>query len=344
MKFSVIIPIYNVEDYLERCLDSLIKQKIEDTEIILINDGSLDRSKDICNRYVKNYSNIILINKTNSGTGDSRNVGMNRAKGEYIYFCDPDDYIENHFFETMSELIKTKKDLYMFGYWDEIEYNNQIVNRKKMQIRENKEYDRNEFFKNFSQLYATNMLYTLWNKLYNRRFLEENNIKFSTVSMGQDTRFNLEVYRYIHSFLTCDKCFYHYTIARKDSSTSKYRANRMKMKIEEEEILMEFLIDFHIPCQEVLLSQVRENILLDCCNQISLSNLSNREKNKELLKQISLFKLNFPNFSLEKAKKTTYILLKNKTYLYLFLKKIQNVIEKIEVLFIYYKYLNREPI
>lgn len=103
---TIIVPVYNVENYLNRCLDSIIKQSYKNLDIILINDGSTDNSLKICNNYAKNDTRITVINIENSGPSICRNIGLEKAKGGYISFVDSDDYIEKNFIET---LLKTKK-------------------------------------------------------------------------------------------------------------------------------------------------------------------------------------------------------------------------------------------
>ena len=93
-KVSVIVPVYNVEDYLEECVNSLVGQTLEDIEILLIDDGSTDLSGVMCDGYAEKYPNVSVIHKTNGGLGDARNVGTRVAKGKYIYFIDSDDLLE----------------------------------------------------------------------------------------------------------------------------------------------------------------------------------------------------------------------------------------------------------
>ena len=93
-KFSIIVPVYNVESYLAKCLDSILCQSYKDYEIIAINDGSTDNSSKILKEYVDKYDNIIVINQENQGLSQARNNGVKEAKGEYIIFADSDDFIE----------------------------------------------------------------------------------------------------------------------------------------------------------------------------------------------------------------------------------------------------------
>lgn len=98
---SVIVPIYQVEAYLEECLDSILNQTYRQLEIILIDDGSTDRCGDICDRYASQDSRIKVIHQTNQGLSAARNAGMDMATGEFISFIDSDDYIDPHFYEKM---------------------------------------------------------------------------------------------------------------------------------------------------------------------------------------------------------------------------------------------------
>ena len=104
MKLSVIIPVYNVQHTLERCLDSIISQPYPDWEVILVDDGSKDNSPTICDHYAEAYSNIIVIHKENKGLSDARNVGVQHATGQYITFVDSDDYIDQSTFEEVMHI------------------------------------------------------------------------------------------------------------------------------------------------------------------------------------------------------------------------------------------------
>jgi glycosyltransferase involved in cell wall biosynthesis len=104
IKFSFIVPVYNTEKYLRKCIDSLIGQTYNNTEIILINDGSTDNSLQICNEYAVKDTRFIIIDKENGGLADTRNVGIKAATGDYISFVDSDDYIELNTCEKINEI------------------------------------------------------------------------------------------------------------------------------------------------------------------------------------------------------------------------------------------------
>ena len=103
-KVSVIVPVYNVQDYLAKCLDSLVGQTLDDFEIIVVNDGSTDNSQEIMDRYAEKYSNIKAFSKTNGGLSDARNYGIDRANGDFLGFVDSDDYVEAEMFQKMYNL------------------------------------------------------------------------------------------------------------------------------------------------------------------------------------------------------------------------------------------------
>ena len=108
VKVSVIVPVYNVYDYLGKCLDSLVNQTLKDIEIIVVNDGSPDNSEEIIDIYKKKYKCIKAYKKENGGLSDARNYGIKRAQGEYIAFIDSDDYVDTQMLEKMYQ--KAKKD------------------------------------------------------------------------------------------------------------------------------------------------------------------------------------------------------------------------------------------
>ena len=109
--FSIIIPIYNVEEYLPACLDSVIYQSFKEIEIILINDGSTDKSTEIAREYAKKDSRILLIEQENQGLSIARNIGLKRASGDYIIFVDSDDFISINMCEKVYEILKTNKNI-----------------------------------------------------------------------------------------------------------------------------------------------------------------------------------------------------------------------------------------
>ena len=126
---SIIIPVYNVEKYLNKCLNSVIEQTYKNIEVILIDDGSTDNSGKICDEYAKNDIRIKIIHQQNGGVSTARNNGLEHATGKYITFVDSDDYIEKEMIETMAKkIMKKNADIVICGVTDRDEENN-IINK-----------------------------------------------------------------------------------------------------------------------------------------------------------------------------------------------------------------------
>ena len=202
-KVSVIVPIYNVENYLNRCLDSLINQTMQDIEIILVNDGSTDKSGDIAKEYAKKYSEKVkYLEKENGGLSDARNFGMPYATGEYIAFLDSDDYIEKKAYEEMYN--KAKEDDADYVECDFLwEYPNKVKQDKRFNYNNKKE------MLAFVRVVA-------WNKLIRRKILLDNGINFPKGLRYEDVEFTYKLIPHINTISYIDKCFVHYT-QRKNS-------------------------------------------------------------------------------------------------------------------------------
>lgn len=181
---SVIVPIYNVEQYLDTCITSIINQSYKQLQIILINDGSQDSSLAICQKYVQRDERIQLINKSNSGLSDARNVGITCAKGEYILFVDSDDCIHPDMIEALVvQAGLCDADVVMCGY-EKFDEDRQLVNLVK-EINNNAVicYEKSEIVKNISE--SRDLLYiVVWNKLYNRKLFAE--IRFPVGKIYED--------------------------------------------------------------------------------------------------------------------------------------------------------------
>ena len=170
-KVSLIIPVYNVEQYLEKCLDSAINQTLLEIEIIIINDGSTDKSLEICETYAKKDSRVKLITQKNSGLSAARNHGMNVAKGEYIAFLDSDDYLALFTLEESYALAKsTQSDIIIYRYV-QVNDDGEILYISGIEDRFSKE----ELFKRILSARSSTMA---CDKLFKRNLFEENKIKF----------------------------------------------------------------------------------------------------------------------------------------------------------------------
>ncbi len=193
-KFSIIIPVYNVEKYLNQCLDSLIRQTYSDLEFICIDDGSTDSSLNILHEYAKKDSRFSIIKQKNQGQGVARNNGIKAATGEYIAFVDPDDWVESNMFEVLNKKIsETKAEIIQFNYK---EYNEYTGNSKNYDIRKNLAssiyYDENGNAYYTWQDIKTKILYFelhAWSRIYSTEFINKYKIKFTETKILEDHLF-----------------------------------------------------------------------------------------------------------------------------------------------------------
>lgn len=329
MKFSVIVPVYNVAPYLSKFLESLLNQDYKDYEIILVNDGSVDESLAICQKYAVHYPYIVVLSQENQGSGYARNTGLKAAKGDYVYFCDPDDYLNEGFFNHAEKYLLWQPDLVIFSFYDVRMKKDKVAVKQLVEIEEDIRLDKKTFRNVFISLFDKNILFTLWNKLYRREFLSVNNIQFTDVSMGQDTRFNLELYPLVSSVQLVKESFYNYISNRLESSTEKFRPNRAQLQLEEATLLEKTLKQLNLK-ENVLLEKMYLNILLGNSNHIANSHISMKEKRVALNKlvEMDIFKerLDGKMYSTNVSLK----LLQNKQLdLYLLMKRVQRTIKKV---------------
>lgn len=203
---SVIVPVYNCEKYLERCLESLRMQTLRDTEIIMVNNGSTDRSGDILRQYARKDGRFVLIEQENLGIQGSRNRGLEAARGEYIGFVDADDFVEpSMFFALLEKAVSTGSDVSICDYVMTFR-NHETGAVLKLQ-------DGFEDVLNLGQdifylrYFGRNPV--VWNKLYRRSLLMENGIRFE-VGHGEDLLFHLRLLPCVRRVCVSSQALYHY--------------------------------------------------------------------------------------------------------------------------------------
>lgn len=203
-KVSVIVPVYNVEKYLARCLDSLVAQTLEDLEIICVNDGSTDNSADILAKYAEKDDRITIITQSNAGISEARNVGMKKATGEFVGFVDSDDFIEKDFYEKLyTSAIKNNADIACSSVIRENE------KKKKILIEYKKEQVATSTKEKFELAYIPEHCY-IWNKICNRKKLENTGIEFIKGLVYEDIIYTPSVIEALNNMVVVPNLFYHY--------------------------------------------------------------------------------------------------------------------------------------
>ena len=279
MKYSVIIPVYNVEKYIERCLKSVISQNYDDLEIIVVDNGSTDRSGSICDIYANEYANISVYHIENHGVASARNFGLSKARGEFIYFVDSDDYLVGNLFAEFEDKLTPDLDLFVFSYYNSFEQEMTETKRTKKILPYNGSYDKYDFSKIFKDLFLSDMLYTVWNKIYRREFLLENNLSFEQYELGEDVRFNLDVYREVNKICLSQDSYYVYVIGRKGSAMSGYNPKRLQYQLQELKMVDDLLSDWNLDSSD-LVNTVKARILMSNIYNITKQNLSVNRKVK----------------------------------------------------------------
>ena len=176
---SVIIPVYNAQDGIKRCVDSLLNQSFKNFEIILLNDGSKDNSLNILKEYELKYSFVRVIDKQNEGVAVTRNKGILLAEGEYTMFMDNDDFVDSDYIETFYQAIHEKKLDLVIGGYKRVNQDNQIIFSQNIQQSEWSKY----------------IIMAPWAKIYRTEFLKTNNLEFFDYGIGEDIIFNLTAYK-----------------------------------------------------------------------------------------------------------------------------------------------------
>lgn len=227
-KISVIIPIYNVENYLKRCIDSVINQTYKNLEIILVDDGSKDNCGKICDEYAKVDSRIQVIHKINGGLSDARNAGLKVATGDYIYYIDSDDYIDNDMLEIMKKnLEKYNADISICGIYKECENGNYTLKRNNViEIMNSKEaLIKLNSFSSFDM--------AVWNKLYKKYIVD--GIEFPFGKKSEDYFVMYQYFDRASNIVVIPESKYHYiqrenSISRGKNITHDYIEGSLRQK------------------------------------------------------------------------------------------------------------------
>lgn len=212
-KISIIVPVYNVEVYVEKCLKTLVEQTLEDIEIIVVNDGSTDHSKEIVQKIMKQFPDkIVYKEKENGGLSDARNYGINYAKGEYIAFFDSDDYVEKDMYEKMYKIAQKEKcDMVECDFfWEYPDHEKRDIGKAYQGKKEMLEKVR----------------VMACNKIIKREILEKTNIRFPKGLRYEDVEFTYKLVPYLEKVSLLQEPCFHYV--QRENSISNLQNERTK--------------------------------------------------------------------------------------------------------------------
>lgn len=229
IKLSIIVPVYNAEEFLEKCLTSLVNQTIIDVEIILVDDGSTDRSLEICKAFAADDSRIRIFEQENSGQSVARNLGLDNAIGEYIAFADSDDWVDENFYEKLLEAaIRNSADIACGSVIRE----KKSAGKIRVNYKEEKVYLKAQ--EKIDAAGVPNMCY-VWNKVYRTGFLKSIDLRFVNGMVFEDTDFVTRAIYYSNKIVTVPDTYYHYwtnenSTVRTMRSSDKKRLDSLRSK------------------------------------------------------------------------------------------------------------------
>lgn len=327
---SIIVPIYNAEKFIDKCLNAIVNQSYQNIEIILVNDGSTDQSIDKCVAWEQTDTRIRVINQVNGGVSIARNKGIDVATGELLLFVDVDDYIERETVRTLVEQqSKMQAEMVIYGFYRHL-MDGTIRKNEGNQVA--KVTSSRQFLSQFWQHYEEEITNTPFNKLYNRQILKENHVYFPEgITMGEDLLFNLDYLAITKQILISDSYLYHYMM----------HPNQATLKVDID--IYEDYIHFFEKIESIILTKISADgfdwkhhyhqLLKHMITAIEMpyrsDYLDGKEQKVQLFKIIQAFQNNFELQNLVSKGKLENIirkLIQNQKYyqLHIYLKTIQD--------------------
>ena len=289
-RVSVIIPVYGVERWVGRAIESVQGQTLADFELLLVDDGSPDRSGAICDAYAASDERIAVIHKENGGAASARNAAMKRARGTYLFFMDADDWCEPAMLERMVECADAQGcDLVVAGFFIDTYRKGGKVFREVKSLPSKTYASQAEFRSDAHRLFDRNLLYTPWNKLFRAAYLREHGIVFPDV-WWDDLPFNLAVLRDIERVALMEDAFYHFLRARSESENTRYRAGTFEKREEEDTWMRGLYEHWGVDSPEALEFLARRHVerVVGCIETLTCDDcpLSCEEKKSEAARMV----------------------------------------------------------
>lgn len=301
---SIVIPVYNVEKYLNRCIESVINQTFSEIEVIVLNNGSTDNSLNMLKEYVKRDKRIRIIDNDNIGVSEARNIGIMEAKGKYIVFVDSDDWIDSNMIEILYKNISINScDLVMCTYVREFENHSK---EKLFNLPEVNLYVDNEVKeqllrklvgpvgKELANPEYLDALGTVWAKMYKTSILKDKDLRFvdlKEIGSGEDTLFNIYVFNEVNKVILLNKPMYHYWRGNSNSITSRYIPNFVEKRRNYFNYMKDFIKDnnlgneYEIALNNRICTSVLGMGLLECSKSNNISFFTKIKNIKRILRE-----------------------------------------------------------
>lgn len=311
---SVIVPVYNAEKTVEKCIQSVLNQKEILLELILVNDGSSDRSRVVCEKYVALDSRVKLINNTNHGVSYSRNCGIDNAKGKYIFFLDADDWIEKDVFSKLKSIVDTgNPDVVFSGFYKEYKTSSLYITTCEEDISI---YEKGQ--KEFNP-YHTRMLGTVWGKLYKREYIGDSRFN-GELKLCEDAEFNYRILPKAELLMYVNIASYHYSYLL-TSTLRKYDPQQIEeyyksIEVIEEEVrnLDKDVIESSLAFTCNVLNVIIMNNIFSLYNKVSVKEKIRHLKELTLKKSFTNAIYNVGLSDLSMIQKIVILLLRRKKY------------------------------
>ena len=300
MKISIIVPVYNTEQYIDKCLRSIQQQTYKDIEVIVVNDGSPDNSQDIIDSYVKSDNRFFCVRKENGGLASARNAGIQLATGEYLCFIDSDDWVKEQFINDFVDCIRDNPNI------DIVISKNYIYDSiiDKYVIRNNLEWNFFEFEGDEKELYIElkhigpgektdekekfeDTIMCVWKNIYRTSLVKDNRLLFYNEReiMLEDYYFNLQAYHCAKTICAISKCNYVYVLVN-GSLSKKYRSNYLEMSLKLYNLTKGYIISHDYHAKEQALKRANHFLAQNVVETVMNRTVSKEKGLMDLIKNI----------------------------------------------------------
>lgn len=267
MRFSIIIPVYNAEKYIENAVYSILEQQFTDYEIILVDDGSSDQSPSIVDKLLAERKCVKGIHISNHGVSYARNIGVNMASGDYILFMDADDRYEKNTLSSLSKFLDMYPgaDVLCFGYIEDIIEQGKSIKQTMHYFPAMHIKGRDSIKKSSLSLITDPMFGSVWSKIYKKSLLNKYRIRMpEQMYIGEDYCFNLEVLSYCKDWVAIEKPLYHYMIQNESSIIRRYNSQKYEQMYQMHLYRKKFIEQYSTASGEEKKAQIRANYIRLC--------------------------------------------------------------------------------